>query len=212
MRETPFFRGLQVIVATAVIITAGGCLGKSSPTRFYDLTPLTKDQARSKSAGPARNKVIGVGPVKLADYLDQSSLVTRTGDNRLIHAPFDQWAGSLKNNLINTLAENIGLLLPTDRIYLYPWPLSGPVDYQVLLDVVQFDGRQGAEAVLVARWSILGSRESKPLFVSRSSIREPVQGSDYAAIVAAQSRALAKLSREFVEAIQAASQGRQPEK
>ncbi|MFZ0611639.1 MAG: PqiC family protein [Desulfobacterales bacterium] len=211
MRETPFFRGLQVIAAAAVIITAG-CLGKSSPTRFYDLTPLTKDQARSEGERPARNKAVGVGPVNLADYLDQSSLVTRTGDNRLIHAEFDQWAGSLKNNLVNTLAENIGLLLPTDRLYIYPWRLSGPVDYQVLVDVVQFDGRPGADAMLVARWSILGSRESEPLVANRSSIREPVQGPDYAAMVAAQSRALAKLSREIVAAIQAASQGRLPEK
>ncbi len=38
----------------------------------------------------------------------------------------------------------------------------------------------------------------------RTSIREPVSGGDYASLVAAQSRALAKLSQEIAEAIQGA--------
>jgi hypothetical protein len=41
----------------------------------------------------------------------------------------------------------------------------------------------------------------KLLKMSRSSIREPVTGMDYGALVAAQSRAIAKLSTEIVEAI-----------
>jgi uncharacterized lipoprotein YmbA len=40
--------------------------------------------------------------------------------------------------------------------------------------------------------------------MNRSSIREPVMGADYAALVAAQSRALAKLSQEIAEAVQGA--------
>jgi ABC-type uncharacterized transport system auxiliary subunit len=40
--------------------------------------------------------------------------------------------------------------------------------------------------------------------MNRFSIREPVTGADYAALVAAQSRAVAKLSQEIVAAIQRA--------
>ena len=46
--------------------------------------------------------------------------------------------------------------------------------------------------------------EKKLLKTHRSSIREPVSGADYAALVAAQSRAIAKLSQEIAEAIQGA--------
>ena len=59
---------------------------------------------------------------------------------------------------------------------------------------------------LVARWSILAGQDKELLAVSRSSIREPVTGSGYDALVTAQSRALAKLSHEIVEAIHAAGQ------
>ena len=121
-------------------------------------------------------------------------------------AEFDLWAGSIKDNLTNVLAENIGFLVPTERIYIYPWRQSVPVDYQIVLDVVRCDGQLGDDALLVARWSILAGQDKELLAVSRSSIREPVTGSDYAAVVAAQSRALAKLSLEIVAAINASSQ------
>ena len=204
MRATPIFR-YRPVIAAIVFIFLSGCLGKSQTARFYALSPMPEDQAMSRSENPARNAAVGIGPTKLADYLDQSKLVTRTGDNRLVKAEYDQWAGSFEDNFVNVLAENIGFLLPTDRIYNYPWRTSVPVDYQIVLDVVRCDGRLGEDAWLVARWSLLGGPDKKPLTVSRSSIREPVTGSDYAALVAAQSRALAKLSQEITAAIQAAS-------
>jgi len=210
MRDVPFFRWLPVILVMGLFFL-NGCLGKSQSPRFYTLSPITEDKAMAKSDTPARDTRIGIGPIKLADYLDQSRLVTRTGDNQLEKAEFDLWAGAFKDNLTNVLAENIGLLVPTERIYIYPWRLSEPMDYQVILDVVRFDGDLGKEAWLVARWSIVGGKDKKLLEVGRSSIREPVTGSGYDALVTAQSRALAKLSHEIAEAIHAASR-KQPGK
>ena len=76
-----------------------------------------------------------------------------------------------------------------------------PIDYQVVVDIVRCDGRLGDAVWLEARWSILKSPEKKLLKMNRSSIREPVGGVDYIALVAAQSRAVAKLSQEIAEAI-----------
>jgi uncharacterized lipoprotein YmbA len=201
MSVVPFSRGLPVLLAIAAIFL-GGCRSQSS--RFYTLTPIPEDQGISKRQGPAQKAVIGIGPVKLADYLDQSMLITRTSDNQAEKAQFDRWVGSFKDNFINVLADNIGVLLSTDQIYLYPWRLSVPIDYQVVMDVVRCDGRLGDAAYLEVRWSIFRGPEKKLLKIHRSSIREPVTGADYAALVAAQSRALAKLSQEIAEAIQAA--------
>jgi uncharacterized lipoprotein YmbA len=201
MKVTPFSRGLAIILAT-VSIFLGGCLGRSQTPRFYALSPMQQDQVTPKRESSARNLVIGIGPVKLADYLDQSNLVTRASDNQLVKAEYDRWVGSFKDDFINVLAENIGFLLPTERVYLYPWRPSVPIDYQVVLDVVRLDGRLGEAAWLVARWSVLGGPEKKLLNMERSSIREPVKDADYAALVAAQSRAVAKLSQEIAEAIQ----------
>jgi hypothetical protein len=201
MRVAPFSRALPVILVIAAICF-GGC--RSQSPRFYALSPMQEDQVISKRKSPAQNAVVGIGPVKLADYLDQSMLVTRTGDNQAVKAEFDRWVGSLKDNFINVLADNIGLLLPTERIHLYPWRVSVPIDYQVVLDIVRCDGRLGDAVWLEVRWSIIGGPEKKLLKTHRSSIREPVSGADYTALVAVQSQALAKLSQEIAEAIQGA--------
>ena len=199
MRVVSFSRGLPVILALAAIFL-GGC--RSQSPRFYALSPIQEDQVISKGKSSAQNAVIGIGPVKLADYLDQSMLVSRTTDNQAVKAEYDRWVGSFKDNFINVLADNIGSLLSTERIYLYPWRMSVPLDYQVVVDVVRCDGRLADAAWLEARWSIFAGPEKKLLKINRSSIREPVTGADYAAVVAAQSRALAKLSQEIAEAIQ----------
>ena len=201
MRAVTFSRALPVILTIAAIFS-GGC--RSQSPRFYHLNSIQEDQVISKRKSPAQNAVVGIGPVKLADYLDQSLLVTRTSDNQAVKAEFDRWVGSFKDNFVNVLADNIGFLVPTERIYLYPWRVSVPIDYQVAVDIVRCDGRLNDAAWLEARWSILGGPEKKLLKSNRSSIREPVSGSDYAALVAAQSRAVAKLSQEIAEAIQGA--------
>jgi uncharacterized lipoprotein YmbA len=189
---------LAIILALAAVFLSG-CSRSPSP-RFYALNPV-QDQAVSRSSGPGRNAVVGIGPVKLADYLDQSLIVTRTGDNQVVKAQFDRWAGPLRNNFVNVLAENIGFLLPTDQIQLHPWPVDLPVDYQVTVDVVRFDGRLGDAARLESRWSILKGTDRKLAKTGRASISEPVTGPDYADLVAAQSRAVAKLSQEIVRAV-----------
>src|SRR5665811_678686 len=130
MRVAPFSRALPVLLAMAAIFLSG-C--RSQSPRFYTLSPMQEDQVIPQRKSPARNAVVGIGPVKLADYLDQSMIVTRTSDNQVVKAEFDRWVGSLKDNFINVLADNIGFLLPTERIYLYPWRVSVPIDYQVLL-------------------------------------------------------------------------------
>lgn len=201
MRVAPFSRSVPVILAIAAIFL-GGC--RSQSPRFYALSPMQEDQVISKRKSPAQNAVVGIGPVKVADYIDQSMLVTRTSDNQAVKAEFDRWVGSFKDNFINVLADNIGFLLPTENIYLFPWRVSVPIEYQVVVDIVRCDGRLGDAVWLEARWSILKGSEKKLVKTMRSSIREPVTGTDYAALVAAQSRALAKLSQEIVEAIHGA--------
>jgi hypothetical protein len=51
----------------------------------------------------------------------------------------------------------------------------------------------------------LGDQKKKFLTGNSSSIREPVTGSDYVAMVTAQSRTMAKYSHEIVDAIHGTS-------
>ena len=103
--------------------------------------------------------------------------------------------------LAPSAAENIGFLLGSEQIHARPWPQPVPVDYRIALEVIRFDGKLGGEACLVARWSVFGEESKKLLAVKRSSIQEPTGGSGYEDLVAAESRALARLSQEIAQVI-----------
>ncbi len=194
---------LSGVIACFVFITLAGCTGKSQPSRFYTLTSMSEGQ---KGQAGTDEVAVGIGPVKVADYLDQTRIVTRTGDNNIDQAEFDQWTGSFKDNLINVLAENIGYLLRSDRISIHPWRSFMPIDYQVTLDIVRCDGELGKEVVLIARWNILRGEKQELIAMKRSDIRVEFTGGSYEALVAAQSRALGTLGSEIVQAIQTAGQ------
>jgi uncharacterized protein len=192
------FSGLRAGIILVAAVFLCGCASPSP--RFYTLTPIQNDIAY-KGARQSHRMVIGVGPVKMAEYLEQSRIVTRPGDNQVVRAEFDRWAGSLKNDFINVLAEDMGLLLPSAQILLYPFRAPEPVDYQVMVDVMRFDGQLGGSVWLDSRWSIIEGHENKLVQAHRSSIVEPVTGSTYDDLVAAESRALGKLSQEISRAI-----------
>ena len=197
-------RSLRVILPLAAILL-GGCVRSPEP-KFYTLTPV-QDQFIGRRSTPAQNAVIGIGPVKLADYLDKSQIVSRTSEEQLAKSEFHRWAGSFKDNFINVLADDLGFLLSNQQIYLYPFRPHLPIDYQITIDVIRCDGRLGDAAYLETRWSILQGQEKKLFKMNRSSIREPVTGPDYGDLEAAQSRALARLSREVATMIQQGGKG-----
>jgi uncharacterized lipoprotein YmbA len=183
------------------VLALTGCAGSES-VRYYVLS--------ATPAGPngaaVRDIPVGVGPVELPEYLDRPQIVTRTSQNELNVADFDRWAESLKDNTIRVLAENLATLLPSQRVSVYPWKRATPVDYQITVQVSQFDRMENGESVFALRWRVLdgGGRE---LLSRTSTYRETPTGSDYAATVAAMNRNLEAFSRDVAIMIEALSTG-----
>ena len=199
-------KSFVLILANVVLaLLIGGCMGKSQPTRFYTLTSTVEAQKLVKESSASSNLAIGIGPIKVADYLTQSRIVTRMYDNKIDQAEFDQWSGSLKNNIINVLADNIGSLLNTEKIFVHPWRSFMSIDYQVIIEIIRFDGELGEQATLEARWTVLRDKDKSVIDIKRSSIMETTDTPGYGGLVAAQSRALGKLSREIAQSINAVS-------
>ena len=174
-----------------------GC-ASSPPTRFYVLPSL----AEAETAPPAaqRDLTIGVGPVTLHPYLDRPQIVTRTSRVRLILGEFDQWGAPLRDSVTRSLAENLSLLVPTDRVVLHPWSRMTVPDYQVTVDVLQFDAGPGGEVILAARWQILNADE-KALVIRKSRLTAAAGGHEYEATVTAMGRTLDALSRDMAAAL-----------
>lgn len=196
---------ILILVNVVLAALVSGCLKKSQPTSFYTLSSTVEDQRLTGEKSFAGNVAIGIGPISLADYLTQSRIVTRIDDNMVGRAEFDQWSGSFKNNIVNALADDISYLLGTDKVFVFPWRSFIPIDYQIIVEIIRFDGKPGDQAALEARWTVLKGKDKLIIDIKRSSIQETIDTPDYVGLVAAQSRALGKLSSEIAQSINAAS-------
>jgi uncharacterized protein len=192
-------RRLSAAMCALILVCASGC--SSSPaTRFYLLAPLPAETPRAVASGPA--PVVGLRPVRLPEQLDRPQIVTRVGPNRLQLADFDLWAAPLSETFTRVLAEDLAILVPTDRVLVFPWPRESLVDYEVAVAVVRFEGALGGDCSLVADWTISRRDGKEAPKAARSSHSGPAGGS-YTELVAAQSRLIGALGHDIAAALKA---------
>jgi len=199
------------LVALAASISVPAC-AVTDPTQYYALgqvgtgktdavtsppSPANPATAQASQGGTSA-VAIGVGPVFLPGYLDRLQIVTRTGTDQVDLSQFYRWAEPLDEGIARVLVEEIGARVPTDRIVTYPWrgAIGRAIQYQVPVGILRFDGHQGGEIVLDARWRIL-ARDGTELAFRRSTLTETVAGQGYEPMVAAMTRALLNLGQEI---------------
>ncbi|MCP5159664.1 MAG: membrane integrity-associated transporter subunit PqiC [Gammaproteobacteria bacterium] len=190
----------QIAWVIAGLFLLVGC-GSTPPTEFYTLNPLSASLQTAQTEVSRSDITIGVGPITLPEFLDRPQIVTRTTANRLNVDEFHRWGGSLQEDFARVLVENLSRLLATNRVSVYPSPEPLHLLYRIVIDVQQFDGHLGVGVTLNAVWTLLDENADKPLINKRFERFAPVTSSDYEALVAAHSTALAALSHELADAI-----------
>ncbi len=177
-----------------------GC-ASSSPSRFYTLSP---------ASGPAVKTgvdyAVSVGPVVVPAMVDRPQIVLRAGPNRVFIDEFDRWASPLRDNIQQVVVENLISMLGTTRVTVFPKSTAVDASYRTLIKVLRFDSELGKEASLDALWEVKAQKQERSRR-GRTTLSEPVSDDGYEALVAAHSRALAKLSAEIADAIRAFETG-----
>jgi uncharacterized lipoprotein YmbA len=208
MRFDRFY--LTGIVLIISIFLFEGCLGKGTqkPTEFYLLQPLNSS-IEEKGATVGEGPVLAVGPVRVREYLNRPQIVTRTRTNEIKIHDFQYWGEPLSTSFTAILAQNLSVLLSTDRIIIFPYRTKQelPIDYQVVVDVIRFDGEPGVEATLLVQYYILEfeENEKKQIVTKQPSFSKPLADKRFETLVAAMSDLVADLSRQIAEEIKAAS-------
>jgi len=158
--------GLICLVLVSVL---GGCIGmsKSPAPRFYALQAIDKSQA-DKTFDVPSTVIIGIGPVKVPEYLNRPQIVTEDDDNLLTFAEFDRWGEPLDLALPRLISDNLSVLFPAATIATSPWNLSIPVRYQVIIDVVRLESRLDKNLSLTVQWSVIDLDSRKMLITKRS--------------------------------------------
>ena len=197
------------ILAGALSLTLGlallftfGCAGRSRSARFYVLSPISAPAAEANDiSGVRRDIAIGISAVSLPKYLRKQQIVTRTGSNELHLAEYDRWGGKIEEDIGRGIAENLSIILNTDKVLSYSSVEPAALDYTIKADIIRFEGSLGGDLDFFVRWSVFDNQDKSVYGIQATLIREPTGGSTYADMVAAQSRALAVFSHELAEII-----------
>lgn len=199
---------LGAVLAGSVVLSACSLNPKEDPTRYYVLSSLAEDpglaEATETPAAAVPSLSVGVGPVVLAAHLRRTRMATRVSSNEVDYLETERWAQSLDEGFAYVMSLNLGLLLGSDRVLVYPWYSTEAPDYSVRIDVRQFI-RDSSGAVLVSiQWELLDS-DGQAIETGRLTTTEPADDASVTASVRAQSQALARLSQEIADAIREAA-------
>lgn len=189
----------HILFLLFLAMVASGCSATPEAV-YYTLTPSTVASTEKIASSP-QTLAIGIGPVKFPNELDRPSIVTRSGNNRLIIDDFHRWGGSLEKNFLRLMADNLTHLLKTNQVMIRPWEHYFQPDVRIALDIHQFDGRLGESASLKVTWVIYKEDGETEAIVHRSSLNELVTEDGYDALVTAQSQLVTRLAEEIAEVL-----------
>jgi uncharacterized lipoprotein YmbA len=205
-------RGRRVQWASLFVIAIliSGCAGNKVQTREFVLSSLksrdlvgqsgsvTQNQAR-----PPRGPAVAVGPISMPPYLRRPQIVRREGGNRVVASTENQWGEDLDAGFAQVLAQNLTVLIPSDRVSRFPWSLPTPMDYRVSVQIERFERIESGDVFLRATWTLSGAGSDQRLSMGQFADRQPSSDESIEATVEAMSRSIENLSRIIATAVQA---------
>ena len=187
-----FTKHFIAIVFVAVVVA--GCA--SAPSKFYTL-----NSTATSDGSPALDCTVAIGPVTIPAEVDRPQFTVQVATNQVAVDEFNRWAAPLGDNIARAVAGDLAVLLGTAQVAAEPLVNFKPA-YQVSIDIQQFASNPGQMVRIDALWVVKKSAGG----VSHSGhtvASEQVSGNDFAALAAAHSRALAKVSGDIAAAIRA---------
>ncbi|MFH1692500.1 MAG: PqiC family protein [Candidatus Omnitrophota bacterium] len=180
-----------------ICLSLGGCISISNTPspRFYSLIALDKGQAVKQYHVPA-GFTIGVGPVKIPEFLNRPQIVTMNKKRMLEFAEFDRWGEGLDFAFVRLMNEDLTLMMPDATIEMYPWNLNIAITYQVVVNVIALESRLDQDMLLIVQWTIIDQKNKKAIFTKRSELRQVIEPHSYLGLVKSLSAACAVLSEE----------------
>jgi uncharacterized protein len=185
-----YFLSVSLLLAAVT-----GC-GTTAPARFYSL-----DSTAIADGAPATSVTVMVGPVVVPAAVDQPEFVVNTAPNRVEVDEFNRWVSPLNDAIARAVAGNLVVLLGTPNVATAQLANFNP-EYQVTIDVLQFESVPGQAATVAAVWTVRKTADGVTRS-GRTSARESVQAPGFDALAAAHSRAIAKVSADIATAIRA---------
>lgn len=178
------------LLGLTLLLAACGSTPQSS---YYHLS--------SKAGGGESNHpALGIGPIKIPEYLNRNAMVFKRGDNQLHIANFQRWAEPLEEGISRVMSLNLAGFLDTQNIRRYPWSRSETPDYGIQVWILSLD-MTASEAVLLAEWRLNKPHSGSEVLRRIGHYKSAVKGADGAAMSESYSLLLEKLSQDIADSI-----------
>ncbi len=189
------------ITLCAVVSLMIAACGSSPPVRYFALSTMDSVQQQD----PDDAVTLGVGPLRLPEYLNRSQIVTRGPGSELEVDEFSRWAEPLTQALHRVVSTDVDNMMNGVTVIAFPWEavVQNDVDYRLLGEVTRFDADRSGRVVLDIQWAISDVSGEVAVAVRRSKYETRAASLDDPAVVtSAMNGALAMFSRDVVSELE----------
>ena len=204
MKRTNYLCLLLIMCSLGVLL--GGCVIKPArvPTRHFVLVPIAASEQASTTAQQVSAEV---GFVKMPSYLLRDSLVVRKSADEVEYLETALWAERLDQSFRQTLAQDLSMLLASDRACLSASQRDRLV-VRVSVNVEQFDVDTEGRGTLLAAWRLTSVGADKPMKIGQAHLTRPGPSprGNPQAIATTLSALAAEFSRDLATALRESGQ------
>ena len=134
---------LMAVLCTSML----SACGSSPASNYYLLNAMGTPQAAAQATS------LGIGPIKIPEYLNRNGLVYNREGNLLHIASNERWAEPLANGVERVMGLNLGSLLNTENVQTFPWLHQQKPDYGIQVNLLSLDANDD-QASLTAEWVV----------------------------------------------------------
>lgn len=190
----------NLAIATIVLLALAAC-SSSPPVRYFTLSPIDAEFQQD----PVDAIMVGLGPLRMPDYLDRSQIVTRGADSEMRVDEFSRWSEPLATSLLRIVSTDVDNLLPGVVVVVFPYEsfVRNQVRYRLVGDINRFDADHLGRIVLEVQWGVADADGgiAVPVRRNRYEVQATANGApvadDPGAVARAMNDALAQFSRDI---------------
>jgi hypothetical protein len=153
-RQKPHF-----VAARSIIIIAGLSLAacsRSPESNFYVLNPIPAQKQQTIRHPDLR---IGIEEIDIPSYMTKQQFILHYTPHHVKLNEYQQWAGALDKNIRRVVETNLSTLLPGAVVAYFPWGIQFKPNYQLRINISQFEVDTLGNTLLRATYIIYSGEE-----------------------------------------------------
>ncbi len=183
------------------IALLSGCsiFSKGPAPSYYLLTAHATDKTVS-SKTTALDTTIGVGPVRVAPFLERVNITTHAGGGDLQFSDNQRWGEPLEQGIQRILLQNIHTMTGAEMRN-FPWRQTAIPHYAARIDIADLDRLADGQATLDVRWQLEDLTTARVIKSATEHFSVAVKGTDNSALASAYSELFAQLAAKIAQTI-----------